>query len=96
MVKAHSTAGIEETSGIAWDDWVKLLDEAGASKAYAGDKDAALARWLEVVHDREEFGDVPLEEEPKTSFTEKGSSLNQGLLNLGIRGLDAVLLHSIY
>ena len=126
MVKAHSTAGIEETSGIAWDDWVKLLDDAGAeklkhseiaalsyqnmpeqvtsrgwwaqgvaiayqhhkglrapgqsstgdfsasaSKTYPGDKDAALARWLEVVEGREEFGEVPVEEEPKTSSTEK-------------------------
>lgn len=126
MVKAHSTAGIEETSGIAWNDWVKLLDEAGAerlkhseiatlsyenmpehvsnrgwwaqgvaiayehqkglripgqsstggfsanaSKTYAGGKDAAFARWLEVVGGCEEFGDVPVEEEPKTSSTEK-------------------------
>lgn len=126
MVKAHSTAGIEEASGIAWGDWVKLLDEAGAeklkhseiatvsyenmpdhvpnrgwwaqgvaiayqhqkglrapgqsstgdfvagaSKTYAGDMDAALARWLEVVQGCEEFGGVPLEEEPKTSSTEK-------------------------
>lgn len=126
MVKAHSTAGIEETSGRSWENWVALLDEAGAeklkhseiatlsyenmpehvsnrgwwaqgvaiayqhqkglrvpgqssagdfsanaSKTLPGDKDVALSRWLEVVDGREEFGEVPLEEEPTTSSTEK-------------------------
>lgn len=126
MVKAHSTAGIEKTSGRSWEDWVALLDAAGAeklkhseiatlsyenmpehvsnrgwwsqgvaiayehqkglrvpgqsstgdfsanaSKTFPGDKDAAIARWLEVVEDRDEFGGVALEEEPSTSSTEK-------------------------
>lgn len=126
MVKAHSTAGIEKTSGRSWEDWVALLDEAGAeklkhseiatlsyanmpdhvsnrgwwaqgvaiayehqkglripgqsstgdfsanaSKTLPGDKDAVFSRWMEVVEGREEFGEVPLEEEPTTSSTEK-------------------------
>lgn len=125
-VKQHSTAGIEEVSGIAWPEWVAHLDEAGAeslthaeiakltyqkmpdtvhnrgwwaqgaaiayehqkglripgqasdgkfsasaSKTVSGDKDAALARWLEVVSGREDFGDVPLEGESRTSSTPK-------------------------
>ena len=44
---------------------------ASASKTYPGDKDAALARWLEVVADREDVGQVPLEEVPTTSSTQK-------------------------
>lgn len=125
-VKVHSTAGIEETTGITWYDWVTLLDDAGAenlthaeiavlshqnmpahvtnagwwaqgvaiayehqkglrvpgqasdgkfsasvSKTYPGDKDAAFARWMEVVASAEQFGDVPLQEDPTTSSTEK-------------------------
>lgn len=125
-VRAHSTAGIEETTGIAWAQWVKLLDDAGAesrthteiaalsqqsmpdhvsnagwwaqgiaiayahhrglrvpgqtsdgkfaasaSKTFAGDKDAALNRWMEVVDAHDAFGQVPVEEEPTTSATEK-------------------------
>lgn len=29
-VRAHSTAGIEQATGIDWTDWVKTLDDAGA------------------------------------------------------------------
>lgn len=126
MVKAHSTAGIEKTSGRSWEGWVTLLDAAGAeklkhseiatlsyenmpehvsnrgwwaqgvaiayehqkglrvpgqsstgdfsanaSKTLAGDKDTVLSRWMDVVEGREEFGDVPVEDEPTTSSTEK-------------------------
>lgn len=125
-VRAHSTAGVAETTGMAWDEWVRLLDDAGAEKlthteiaafsrqnmpahvtnsgwwaqgvaiayehqkglrvpgqssegtfsasastTFAGGKDAAFARWLEVVGAAEEFGEVPLEEDPTTSSTEK-------------------------
>lgn len=125
-VRAHSTAGIEETTGMGWEQWVQLLDDAGAadlthaeiarlsqgsmphhvsnrgwwaqgvaiayehqkglrvpgqasdgkyaasaSKTFPGDKDAAFARWLEVTAERTQFGEVPLEEEPTTSSTEK-------------------------
>lgn len=125
-VRSHSTAGIAETTGMAWEDWVKLLDQAGAeklthtqiaalsrenmpahvvnsgwwaqgvaiayehqkglrtpgqtsdgrfsasaSKTFSGDKDAAFARWLEVVASAEQFGEVPLAAEPSTSATEK-------------------------
>ncbi|WP_300342248.1 hypothetical protein [Nesterenkonia sp.] len=31
-VRQASTAGIERASGISWDEWVALLDEAGAEK----------------------------------------------------------------
>lgn len=44
---------------------------ASVSKTFPGDKDAALLRWMDIVADREEFDDVPLEEEPTTSSTEK-------------------------
>lgn len=32
QVREHSTAGIEETSGIPWDTWVSYLDDAGAER----------------------------------------------------------------
>lgn len=125
-VRAHSTAGIEQATGISWEDWVKTLDDAGAaslshtkiaalsdqkmpehvsnsgwwaqgiaiayehhnglrapgqasdgkfsasaSKTFGGDKDAAFHRWTEVVAGHKAFGQVPVEEEPSTSATEK-------------------------
>ena len=125
-VKATSTAGIEKSTGIVWDEWVRLLDAAGAatlthaeiaelsqrnmpehvtnsgwwaqgvavayehhkglrapgqasdgkfsasvSKTFPGDKDAAIARWMEVVAGAEEFDEVAVEEDPTTSSTEK-------------------------
>lgn len=44
---------------------------ATVSKTFAGDKDAALNRWMELVAGREEFGQVPVEDDPTTSATEK-------------------------
>lgn len=125
QVKATSTAGIEKSTGIVWDEWVRLLDAAGAatlthaeiaelsqrnmpehvtnsgwwaqgvavayehhkglrvpgqasdgkfsasvSKTFPGDKDVAIARWMEVVAGAQEFGEVAVEEDPTTSSTE--------------------------
>lgn len=41
------------------------------SRTIAGDMDAALTAWLAVVDAREEFGGVPVEDEPSVSSTEK-------------------------
>ncbi|WP_258933410.1 hypothetical protein [Nesterenkonia pannonica] len=43
---------------------------ASASKTVHGDKDAALARLLEVVAGMQEFGGVPAEERPTASSTD--------------------------
>lgn len=126
MVTPSNTSGIARATGRPWDDWVALLEEAGArelthtaiakltlehmpaavkqpewwaqgtaiayeqhvglrvpgqscdgdfqlstSRTVAGDKDLALAAWLELVDGREEFGGVPIEAPAATSSTEK-------------------------
>lgn len=126
MVAPSNTAGIARATGRPWDEWVSLLESAGArdlnhtaiarltlqhmpatveqpewwaqgtaiayeqhaglrvpgqscdgdfqlstSRTVAGDRDHALAVWLELVDGREEFGGVPVEAPAATSSTEK-------------------------
>lgn len=44
---------------------------ASASKTFAGDKDAALQRWMEITGGVEGIGDAAFDGEPNTSATEK-------------------------
>lgn len=126
MVTPSNTVGITNATGRPWDEWVTLLDAAGArdlnhtaiakltlehmpesveraewwaqgtaiayeqhtglrvpgqscdgdfqmsaSRTVAGDKDRALAVWMDLVDGREEFGGVPIDSPATTSSTEK-------------------------
>ncbi len=52
---------------------------AAASKTFAGDKDAALERWQEVVGDRVEFCDQIAEHEPRISQSDNWRYWRVGL-----------------